>query len=281
MDVQGTYFAVQITAWGVDGRGQVIDRFDLTEPPAEAPNLERDEEGRSSRRLRPARYAEDWQVLESLIDRVYPVEGETWGLRPFAASIDFQGEPGVSDNAEKFILARRAEGLGQVWFTTRGHGGFKVPRRVWYETPERGSKGKRARSIKLLNIATDRVKDTVYAKLQAAEDAADGFMLGAWQDDEQRLEYVSEARDGKTGWNKKPGVVRNEGFDLSVMARALVEHKGMLRLDPANLPAWALGGTQNPFAVAEVPDETAPVVRNEAARKRPTLPTQVNFLSRR
>ena len=54
---------------------------------------------------------------------------------------------------------RRREGQGHLWFLSIGRGGFKIPDRVWLATPERGSQGKKARSIKLLNMAVDRLKE--------------------------------------------------------------------------------------------------------------------------
>ena len=247
VDVQANRFPVQVTAWGPGGRAQIIDRFDIGTPPEDAPNVDADPQNR--RPVSPGRYAEDWAVLVPLADRVWPVEGATYGLQARALCVDFQGEPGVSDNAEAFWRARRRDGQGGRWFVSRGHGGWKVPRRVWHEAPERGSKGKKARSIKILNIATDRVKDTVNAALAKAEgDAAGALYCGGWMSDDQKAELVAEARLSK-GWEKKTGQARNETLDLTTMARALAEHLGVLRLTEATLPSWAEAGPGNDFAV--------------------------------
>ncbi|MBL3611438.1 hypothetical protein JMM60_22305, partial [Rhodovulum sulfidophilum] len=101
------------------------------------------------------------------------------------------------------------------------------------------------------------------------------------------------------GWDKKPGQVRNETLDLSVQARALAEQKGLLRLDPAALPDWALGGRENPNAVAlATANRTAPAAGSapddatgntqdgtsapEAPAPRPgqPAPRRINFLKR-
>ncbi|MBL3611440.1 hypothetical protein JMM60_22315, partial [Rhodovulum sulfidophilum] len=96
------------------------------------------------------------------------------------------------------------------------------------------------------------------------------------------------------GWDKKPGQVRNETLDLSVQARALAEQKGLLRLDPAALPDWALGGRENPNAVAlakapaERPGTTdmtdaarsAPAPEAPAPRPGQPAPRRINFLKR-
>lgn len=272
VDVQATYFPVQITGWGIDGSSQVIDRFDLTTPPKGGPNVSPDEDG-NVRRLDPSRYVEDWAVLEPLSSRVVPLEGETYGLRPIGVVVDFQGQPGVSDNAEIFLQGRKRAGEGIRWRLSRGQGGWRIPFRVKYEAPERGSKGKAARSIKLLTMAVDRLKDTVDAALKKSAGGAGAMFLSEWMTDEEQIgEYVAEERLSD-GWEKKKGVVRNEGLDLSVQARALAEHKGLLRLNPDSPPAWALGGIDNSNAVPL--DKMAP-----AKPEKSSQPTQINFLKR-
>jgi len=257
-DTQGTYFPVQVTAFDAQGNGIVVDRFDLTEPPADAPNAEADEDG-NRRRLQPGVYRKDWDVLAGLEDRVIPVDGENYGLKPLACVVDFQGEPGVSDNAEAFLKGRRAIGAGNRWYLYRGEGGFRVPFRVVHERPDRASKGGKARGIKLLRIATDRMKDTVMAKLsRGVVGAANGLYLASWaQETELPAEMLSEERMGK-GYVKKKGVRRNETLDLTVLAQAVAEHKGLLKINPDAPPGWALGGLQNSYAVeleASEPDQ--------------------------
>lgn len=273
VDVQGTYFPVQITAWGEDGQAQVVDRFDFTVPPKDAPNVQVGDEG-ETRTLDPARYFEDWQVLEALAHRVIPVAGAGYGLRAIRVVVDFQGKPGVSDNAEKFIRARRRANEGDRWRTSRGQGGWKVPFRYKYDFPDRGHGGKQARNIKLLTVATDRLKDTLAASLKRALGGVGAFWLPSWmRKDEAMLgEYVAEERLSD-GWDKKPGQVRNEGTDLSVLARAVAEEKGLSRIDWAAPPRWALGGPQNEFAVLS--NEQG----DEKQKPRASQPARINFLS--
>lgn len=276
VDVQGTWFPVQVTAWGEDGQAQVVDRFDLTQPPKGAPNASIDGE---TRKLDPARYIEDWQVLEALASRVVPVAGAGYGLKPVYVVVDFQGKPGVSDNAEKFLRARRMAGDARVWRLSRGQGGWKVPFRVKYERPERGHGGKAARGIKLLTIATDRLKDTFEASLKKAGGGSGAFWLPEWmgRDEEMLAEYVAEERKSD-GWDKKPAQVRNEGTDLSVQARAAAELKGLLRIDWSAPPAWALGGAENAFAVPL--DGAGPAPKKPDAPRGPAGPVRINYLNR-
>lgn len=277
VDVQGTYFPVQVTAWGEDGKAQVVDRFDLTQPPDGAPNMNQGENG-GKRVLDPARYSEDWKVLEALAHKVIPVAGTSYGLRPIRVVVDFQGKPGVSDNAEKFLRGRRRANEGDIWRLSRGLGGWKVPFRIKYDYPERGHGGKQARNIKLLSMSTDRLKDTFSACLKKATGGAGAFFLPSWmRKDEQMLrEYVAEERSD-SGWVKKPGEVRNEGMDLSCQARAAAEQKGMLRIDWASPPRWAVGGLENDNAeILETSGEPSP-----EPKRKPAQPTQINFLKRR
>ncbi|MBY6160025.1 phage terminase large subunit family protein [Mameliella alba] len=276
VDVQGTWFPVQITAWGEGGQAQVVDRFDLTQPPKGAPNASIEGE---TRKLDPARYIEDWQVLEALASRVVPVAGTGYGLKPVYVVVDFQGKPGVSDNAEKFLRSRRAAGDAKVWRLSRGQGGWKVPFRVKYERPERGHGGKAARGIKLLTVATDRLKDTFEASLKKASGGAGAFWLPEWmgRDEEILAEYVAEERKSD-GWDKKPGQLRNEGTDLSVQARAAAELKGLLRIDWSAPPTWALGGAENAFAVPL--DDAGPAPKKPDTPRGPAGPVRINYLNR-
>ncbi|WP_406720713.1 terminase gpA endonuclease subunit [Thioclava litoralis] len=267
VDVQDNRFPVQVTAWGEGGRAQVVDRYDLVTPPAGAPNTE------AERSVQPPRYGEDWAVLEALGEQVWPVAGAAYGLRAIALVVDFQGSAGVSDNAEAFWRGRRAAGLGKRWFVSRGRGGFKLPGRVWLDTPERGSKGKKARSIKILNIATDRVKDTISAAIGKVNgDAAGAFYTALWMSDDQHSELLAEER-GKDGWEKRRGQIRNESFDLSVQARALAEYLGLLRItDWDAAPGWAAAGPLNSMAVA-LSETAAPATAAKPARRRRRVQT--------
>lgn len=272
VDVQATRFPVMVMAWGERGERAIVDRFDLATPPVGAPDA-------ATRALDPARYDEDWQVLLPLGDRVWPVAGGGFGLRAAAIGVDFQGQPGVSDRAETFWRARRAEGQARRWYLTRGWGGTRLARRIWYEAPERGSKGKRARGIKLLNIATDRLKDSVAAALARTADGAGRQHTPGWMDDAGLAELVAEERTPK-GWRKRRGVVRNENQDLSVANLALAEKLGLPRVDWDDPPGWAVSGLTNDFAepdgTGEAPDAGGPDA--DVPRKPPRR--RIRYLSR-
>jgi phage terminase large subunit GpA-like protein len=264
-DVQKGRFVCQATAFGEGAERQIIDRFDLVNPPPTAPRAE-------GRALAPELYIEDWDVLLPLLDKVYPLEGEDYGLRPMALGCDFHGEPGVSDRATEFWQARRAANEVQRWYMIRGHGGFKVADRASYRSPARAANGAEARDIILLNLATDRLKDSVYASTQRPDGGPGAMHVGAWMTDAHLTELTAEIRTGK-GYEKRKGMVRNETVDLSVYALGLAEYKGLNRFDVKRPPAWARLGPSNENAVKLEADGSAPakVMRKPvAAPPRPT-----------
>lgn len=246
VDVNGTWFAVLVTAWGLDGRRMALDRFDITQPPESAPRA-KDLEGRF-RPINPARYVEDADVLLDLTGREYAVEGEDWALKPCAVVIDFNGPAGWADNADKFWRKRRRDGAGHLWFLSLGRGGFRLESRVWLAAPDRGAQGKKARAIKLLNMAVDRLKDTVLAGA-ARLDQGPGAYLFARSIERERIDELLAERRESDGYKKRPGAGRNETLDLSVQAQAVAEHKGITRLNPEDPPEWAVLGEINPFAI--------------------------------
>lgn len=259
VDVQGTRFVVGVTAWGLNGRHQPIDRFDLASPPQTAPDA-------ADRTVKPFDIAEDWAVLSALTGLLYPVEGQPWRLRPMAVAVDMQGGGATTENAYAFYRARRKAGEGGLWYLTRGRGGSHSDR-VWQETPERISararRGRRvATDIKIVNMATDRLKDAVAASLRMTEDGFYLCVVPEWMRDDELTELTAERRGAK-GWEKRPGMVRNESWDHLVQARALHILLGGEKITEAAIPAWALLTDANPFAVPIRSDSAVPDADNK------------------
>ncbi|MEQ3631581.1 MAG: terminase gpA endonuclease subunit [Sulfitobacter sp.] len=282
VDVQKARFPVSVYAWAANGARVLIDRFDIIQPPSDAPHAE-------GRAIDPARYREDWAALEGLASQVYPVAGTSYGLMPLALAVDFQGQAGVSDNAEIFWRKQNKEGYRGRWFLTRGHGGTRLDARIWYASPERGSKGKKARGVKLLNMAVDRLKDSTFAALCRLQGGDGSLRLCAWLSEELIEEHIAEESTEK-GWRKKEGVSRNEAIDHAVQALALAEHKGAHRINYVEAcPAWAEASALNTFAVDlsaddEPPDETggdpAPTPKPKPATPRSSGAKRIKYLRR-
>lgn len=268
VDIQDNRFVVQVDAWGPDLERWLIDRFDLFTPPDDAP-------GAGGRALDPARYAEDWQVLEPLLDRAWPVEGGEWALRPVAVAYDSGGKPGVTENAYRFWRARRKDGRGKEWRPVRPRGGANLPDRAWIERPKRGHGGKKAASdVPLLYVATDRLKDAVSAQLTRTEPGVAAYHLPATLPTEVFEEFAAEKRTAK-GWEKKPGAQRNEALDLAGYALGLALTLGAEKIDWTRPPAWAAEPRFNGRAVDlsavsgrdEPPAPAAPAPRQPTATK--------------
>lgn len=240
-DVQKSKFVGQAVAYGPDMERMIIDRFDLYKPPKTAPR-------HKERSLAPESYIEDWDVLLPILTRKYCVEGKDYALTPMAIGCDFHGMPGVSDNAEVFWNKRKSAGEGDRWYMIRGHGGFKVQDLVWYKTPERANKGKKARKIKLLNIATDKMKDALNASLLRTDDGPNAMHIGSCMIDEHLKELTSESRD-KNGWVPRKNMPRNEAIDLCVYCDGIAYYKGAKRINYSKPPRWALASIDNDFAV--------------------------------
>lgn len=266
VDVQGTYFDVQSTAFGLDGRRAIVDRWQITQPPADAPGMNAD----APRKLDPAEYAEDWAQLEPLFVRQTPVADSDYDLVPVAVVIDFQGAPGVSDNAEAFKVRMQANHLGKRVFLSIGRGTGRTDYRVKHAFPEGAQAGAKARRVKLLYMNTDRLKDTVFAAAKRDTQARNALIIGDWAEDAVLEELIAEERT-KNGWQKKAGQRRNETFDLCVQAQAVAELKMLSKLDPSDPPEWAVIGAANPFAVLrdtpEVKDAPATTRRTDRLRR--------------
>lgn len=241
VDVQGSRFVVGVTAWGLDGRHQPIDRFDIVNPPATAP-------GAAGRAIRPFDVPEDWAALDDLATRAWPIDGTDWALRPVALAVDMHGGGSSTANAYAFYRNRRKAGDGKVWFLTRGEGGDRRDR-VWMHAPERSANKRRraASDVEILFMATDRLKDAVASSLRLPEPGRNWCGLPEWFGEAELQEFTAERR-GPRGWVKKPGMVRNESLDHLVQARALHIQIKAEQITETAPPYWARLDADNPFA---------------------------------
>lgn len=238
VDVQSGRFVVQVEAWGAEMERWLVDRFDLFTPP----------NGDTGRRLDPAKYVEDWHVLESLAERAYPVEDADHALRPLAVVIDMQGEAGVTPNARAFWRSMHKRHRGR-FYLQRGRGGENA-KRAAFLYPDTAHKGKDhvARDVPAINTGTDRLKDEVAASLLRAEPGPRKLHVSTHAPAEVFDEYAAERR-GLKGWEKRPGVARNEALDLSVYCLAAAIVLEIEAVDWTAPPAMLALGPDNPRAV--------------------------------
>jgi phage terminase large subunit GpA-like protein len=263
VDVQLGRFVVQIMAHLADGERVLIDRFDIHTPPEGSPRA-------TDRQIDPARYGEDWRALLDLADLSYPVVNADHQLRLLSVVIDAGGAPGVTPNAYSFY--RNARGTHPRRFhLVRGFGGPNV-KRAEVKAPETSHQGRKkaARDILLIRAATDRLKDEVAASLIRTDRGTRAIHIPRGAPPEVFAEFAAERR-GPKGWEKRPGVKRNEALDLAVYDLALAIVLGAEKLDPNRPPAWAAKGPGNSFAVLKGGNPAQVAVTSEVApqKKRP------------
>lgn len=269
VDVQRGRFVVQVDAWGEGLERWLVDRLELHQPPAHAPGWA------SKRALDPARYAEDWDVLLPLAERIVAVGDTGLGLRPVMVSIDSHGEPGVTDRAYAFWRTCRALGLGARFRLTRGVGDPKHKhKRAVLGYPEAAHAGRKqvARDVPIITISTDRVKDEIAAALTREDPGPGAYHLFESLDPSVFSELSAERRTDK-GWERKAGGRRNEAFDLAVYGKALAIVMRAEKIDWLNPPDWARPVAQNAFAAkieAGSPAAVEPVAPRPSRRRRVT-----------
>ncbi len=262
VDVQASRFVVHVDAWGEGLERWLVDRFELHEPPADAP-------GAARRALDPARYGEDWAVLEALKDRVVPVAKSDLGLRPVMVTIDSGGAPGVTDRAYTFWRRMKREGFGNSFRLLKGVGGFRARRAIQgFPETAHGGKKKAARDIPIITAAVDRLKDEISAALTRDEPGPGSYHLPEGIDPAVFSELAAERRTAK-GWERKAGGRRNEALDLAVYGKATAIVMKAERINWTRPPAWAAPVGENVMAV--VVDESnnpKPVVIPKPRRQR-------------
>jgi phage terminase large subunit GpA-like protein len=261
VDVQIGRFVVQVEAWRPRLERVVVDRFDLFTPPDGAPNA-------GGRRIEPGKFAEDWQAVLELADKVYPVAGsDGLAMKPLAIIVDAAGEPGVTPNAYAFW--RRAKlSHPRRFYLVRGRGG-EIAKRAELRFPESAHRGKEyaARDVPIVRAGTDRLKDEIAASLLREVGGPRRLGVSRFAPAEVFAEYAAERRGAK-GWEKRPGVQRNEALDLSVYALALVIVLEAEAINWDRPPRWALPGPRNAMTVdlgGEAPTDAPAEVEAPAA----------------
>jgi phage terminase large subunit GpA-like protein len=243
-DVQNNRFVVQVDAWGEGLERWMIDRFELFIVP-----------GQDERALDPARYAADWDVLLSLVERTYEVDGTGYALKPAFLVTDSAGESGVTANAYAFWRRVKKKGLGQRFMLVRGNhvkkGLPEEQRRAYIAFPERSTENgkKTTLDVPVIWVGTDALKDEISAALTRDEFGTGAYRVLDRVDDRVFEELAAEMWTPE-GWKPKPGVKRNEALDLSVYGKAVVLVKGGEKIDWTNPPNWAAPMPSNFYAVA-------------------------------
>ncbi|WP_287322977.1 terminase gpA endonuclease subunit [Mesorhizobium sp.] len=267
VDVQPNRFVVQVDAWGEGLERWLIDRFDVALPPDGAPGA-RGADGELLRAIDPPRYSEDWEALDGLLTRRWPVDGGMFALTPRALIVDMHGAEGTTANAYAFWRRCRKAGLQNRVFLQRGRGGVQRERAT-YKLLEKieGSRKRRKSDIYVIEIGTDSLKDEIALALTRRDPGPGAYHLPVELQETARVEFCAEVRT-PTGWVEKRGGIRNESIDLAVMGKALAIVLKAEKIDWKNPPPWAAPLESNSFAVA-ISDAAAPPKRDETKPQAP------------
>lgn len=242
VDVQANRFVAQADSWAEGLERTLVDRFELFMP-----------SDNSERALDPSRYPMDWDCLFDLIERRYEVDGAGYLLRPAFVVVDSAGQPGVTQNAYRFWRRARKRGLGERIMLVRGnhvkHGLVEAQRRAYVAFPERSTEnGKKTQlDVPVIWVGTDALKDEISAALTRDEIGEGSYNVLDRVDERVFDELAAERRTDK-GWEKRPGVIRNEALDLAVYGKAVVIIKGGERIAWAEPPNWAAHMPDNVYA---------------------------------
>lgn len=249
VDVQAARFVVQVEAWGEGLEHWLVDRFDISNPPATSPGAEHPD-GRSKRSIDPGRYAEDWTALDDLLEQVWPVAGQAHGLTARGLIVDSGGAPGVTANAYAFWRRHKKEGRSGRVFLAKGSGGISRDRAA-YVSPEKveGTKQKRRTDIRLVRVGTDPLKDEITLALTRKDGGPGAYHLSELLEVTVFAEFCAEARTPK-GWEVRRSGLRNESLDLAVYAKALVIVLKGEKINWDAPPSWAIAGASNLYAKA-------------------------------
>lgn len=255
VDVQDNRFVVQAVAIGPDLEMWVVDRFDITVPPENAPGGERDETGNPRRQLMPPRYLEDWAVLEHLEARALPIAESDFVMRPYGVTYDSLGSPGVTDNGRNFWRSMKRQGkhirFHPLQGVTRDYGN-RVDRRYPEEKTKgrHGRGGRRKSDVPILFMVANRLKDEVSNALLRDRTAKGRFHLTQSLGRAFFEEMAAEERIDEK-WHLKPGQKRNEAFDLAYHAKGFAVQMGLEEIDwSAPSKSWLLAGPDNPLIIA-------------------------------
>ena len=266
IDVQAGSFEVQVDGWGAGLERWLVDRFSITVPPETAPNAF-DAQGKPRRPIQPALYLEDWDALDPLLDRIYPVTGAAHGLKVKAGSIDRNGPPGTTEKAYAFWRKRKR--LGR-WYLVTGMSSVQAERIVFAPPQKASNRYKRAaRDVPIIKINTTLLKDEVCASLLRDETGPGYYHLPKTLEHRHFEEFCAEVRT-EIRWEKKTGGLRNECFDLAYYGKALVVQLGGETMNWDAPQVWAVAGPENSFAV---PIDVAPSMETPEAP--PTRKTTV------
>lgn len=225
VDVQKHRFVVQVHAWGPDGQQWIVDRFNL---------IPSDRVGDDGQRLKvsPFTHAEDWAVLDRLLDDKYAVVGSDVTVQSRMIVCDSGGQDSATNNAYAYALRLKRLSRADRFALIKGASLRSAPRVA------KGKPGDDRIKVPLYIINTTILKDETAAALGRSEPGPGYINLPEWVGEWFFRELTAEIRTAK-GWLKKRKGDNNEAFDLCGYNRVAYSLVGGDRIDWKRPPDWA------------------------------------------
>ena len=265
VDVQGSRFVVQVTAYGAGFESWIVDRFDIH-------NAKR-MRGGEPLPLDPAGYIEDWDLLiDKVLQRSYPLaDGSGRSMSILRTGCDSGGKAGVTDRAYDFWRKLKKLRLSNRFKLLKGERPKPDARKPkvqlsYPDNTNRGDRKSKARGdVPLWILNTTRLKDAVIADVKRDEPGPRYMHYPDWLGLWFYEELLAEVRTDK-GWENQRKQ-RNETFDLyayakGVIATLLIETK-TTEIDWNNPPAWAAEWNNNSHIDLKIEPNTAPAKRRK------------------
>lgn len=257
VDVQGNRFELLTRAWGEGLESWVIDYRAI---PAD-----------------PATDGAAWDaLLAELAALAYPLADSSGRhMRVRCAIFDAVGQPGVTEQAyAAWLRARRAGKVRKAgvvrgrdaWslLPARGASAAQAPRlSITYPEGGRGDRKASARGeVPLAVFNPNWAKDALASQLARAEPGPGTVHFPAGLRSEAPPhaffeQLAAERRDKRGAWAKAQQHLRNEAFDLMVMAEIAARLHGAHRIDWRRPPGWAAEWDRNSM-VGDIQPVSAP-----------------------
>lgn len=265
IDVNGSWFSVQVTGIGEHLERWVVDRYDIRISP------NRTGDNGEPAVLNPGAYGEDWDALDPVVNARYKCEasadGATLWMENRITVCDSGGAKGVTERSYAYWRKQRKLGNAARFFLLKGDG-RKVGQLIRKSYPDAHPNDTQASiaariakgEIPLYNVAVNMVKDVVDKDLQRPEPGPDYYHFPDWLPTTYYEELAAETKDPKKGWVNETRK-RNESWDLCVYAHVAAHILSLHKVNWAAPPAWLTPPelNKNPMVRLEgdTPDEPA------------------------
>lgn len=210
--------------------------------------------------IRPATYAEDWDMLiKAVIEKEYPLadgSGRMMGMK--VTGYDIGGLKGMTTQAYNFYRRLKLQNKHLRVIPLRGDSTPSAPRtRISHpDASKRDSKSGARGDVPVLMLNPNVLKDDLNGRLDCVQPGKGMYRTPNWLAPWFYAELCSEVREEK-GWIHNTGV-RNEQWDLAYYCIGICVSQlvRVEQIDWANPPSWAAEWESNDFI--RLPTEESP-----------------------